>query len=136
MTIKCQHYYILSWCLCLKFSVLSLPMSTVDCERAFSVMNLTKTSLPNRMLIPHLSNLMMISINDVDRSSYDFNAAFQSWSSKNDSRIANVFITHIVCNIKYKLKMFVFNPRQGHTSTFYSGRCQIILLIKRTSPAP
>ena len=53
-----------------------LPMSTVDCERGFSVMNLTKTALQNRMSIPHLSTLMMISINGEDRSSFDFDAAF------------------------------------------------------------
>ena len=84
---KCP-IYILSWCLCL--NVLSLRMSTVDFQRRFTTTNLTKTSLQTRMSIPHLCTLMMISANGVNRRSFDFDNAFQSWCSKKDRRIANV----------------------------------------------
>ena len=65
----------------------SKPMSTVDYERGYSVMNLTKTTLRSRMSIPHLSTLMMISINGEDWSSFDFDAAFDYWCQQKERRV-------------------------------------------------
>ena len=51
-TVKCLHYNEMSILYPVMVSLfeylLSLPMSTVDCERGFSVMNLTKTALRNK----------------------------------------------------------------------------------------
>ena len=42
--------------------VSTLPVSTAECERAFSKMNIVSTSLRSTITISHLSSLMLISI--------------------------------------------------------------------------
>jgi hypothetical protein len=46
----------------LMYILLTIPVSTVDCERGFSRMNLIKTKLRNRLRADHLDQLMRISI--------------------------------------------------------------------------
>ena len=58
---------------------LTLPVSTVDCERGFSRHNLIKTRLQSRLLTKNVSTLMKIAIDTPDvqhLNNFDFNRAF------------------------------------------------------------
>ena len=44
-------------------AVNTIPCSTVECERAFSAMNLISTNLRSHLTVDNLSNLMFIHIN-------------------------------------------------------------------------
>ena len=52
------------------------PVSTVDCERGFSRMNLIKTDVRNKLTIDNLENLMRVSLHDSDETTFQFNKAF------------------------------------------------------------
>ena len=60
---------------------LTLPISTADCERAFSTMRRVKTRLRSEMNNSTLNNCMRISIEGPSLQSFDFNAAVESWST-------------------------------------------------------
>ena len=60
---------------------LILPLSTVDCERGFSVMKRVKTPLHNRLNTRTLDVLMMICIEGPDFSSFDFKKAVDDWGN-------------------------------------------------------
>lgn len=57
-----------------------LPISTAECERAFSTMNRIKTNLHNRLITLNLDHLMQISINGPCLQEYDFDRAATSWN--------------------------------------------------------
>jgi hypothetical protein len=59
-----------------------IPLSTVECERNFSKMNLIKTELRNQMDIETLGALMNISINGSDASQFPFHRAFKEWQEQ------------------------------------------------------
>jgi len=54
-----EHYPLLSE---LYSFFMVVPLTTVDCERVFSTMNLIKTDRRSRLLIDNLNSLMLISI--------------------------------------------------------------------------
>lgn len=60
---------------------LSIPLHTVDCERGFSHLNIIKTSLRNRLLIDNISHLLMIKIEGPLRENFNFDKAFEKWST-------------------------------------------------------
>lgn len=51
---------------------LVLPLSTADCERAFSTMKRVKTPLRNRLNTKTLDSLMRIRIEGADQECFDF----------------------------------------------------------------
>ena len=63
------------------------PVSTVDCERGFSKMNLIKTDIRNKLNINNLQNIMRISMHDSDEHSFKFEEAFSKWAAKKARRI-------------------------------------------------
>lgn len=61
------------------------PVSTVDCERGFSKMNLIKTDIRNKLCISSLENLMRISMYRCEN--FDFETAFSKWAALKSRRI-------------------------------------------------
>jgi hypothetical protein len=64
---------------------LTLPVSTVDCERGFSRHNLIERRLLSHLLTKNVSTLMKIAIDTPDTqhlNNYDFNRAFVLWCSQ------------------------------------------------------
>jgi hypothetical protein len=66
-------------------SVNTLPVSTAECERNFSAMNLICTSERNSLLITTISSIMMISINGPPVASWKPGKYLLSWLSKHRS---------------------------------------------------
>ena len=65
-----------------------LPISTAECERAFSTMNRIKTDLRNRMKTPTLESLMHISITGPPLQDFDFSEAADVWGKMRNRRIS------------------------------------------------
>lgn len=61
------------------------PVSTVDCERGFSRVNIIKTDLRNKLAEETLNNLVRISIDCNDNFCYD--DAFKKWAAVKERRI-------------------------------------------------
>ena len=66
---------------------LILPLSTADCERAFSTMKRVKTPLRNRLNTKTLDSLMRIRVEGPDLSSFDFELALNNWAKLRNRRI-------------------------------------------------
>ncbi|XP_048763590.2 zinc finger protein 862-like [Ostrea edulis] len=64
--------------------LLVAPVSTVDCERGFSKMNIIKTDLRNKLCIETLKNLMRLSL---FTEPLDCGTAFDKWASTKARRI-------------------------------------------------
>ena len=64
-----------------------LPVSTAECERAFSTMKRIKTALRNRLITPNLDHLMQISIDGPNHDDFDFIKAATSWGNQRQRRI-------------------------------------------------
>ena len=69
-----------SVCLC-------LPLTTTDCERAFSTMRRVKTRLRGQLINKTLNNCMRISIEGPPLQEFDFNTAVEDWSKLKKRRI-------------------------------------------------
>lgn len=61
------------------------PFSTVDCERGFSMMNLIKTDIRNKLALSNLI-LMRISLLKSDMNNFNFEEAFNKWPAVLKSR--------------------------------------------------
>lgn len=59
--------------------VLSLPASSVECERAFSLMSLVKDARRNRLLDAHLNACMRFGRSRFNLSSFPYDSAYQLW---------------------------------------------------------
>lgn len=70
---------------------LTLPVSSVDCERGFSKHNLIKTGIRGRLKTDHVSLLMKMSLDTPDLTTcldqFDFKGAFEIWCNKKDRLI-------------------------------------------------
>lgn len=66
---------------------LVLPVSTAECEQAFSTMKRIKTALRNRLITPNLDHLMRISIDGPNLHDFDFIKAATSWGNQRQRRI-------------------------------------------------
>ncbi|CAC5363056.1 unnamed protein product [Mytilus coruscus] len=71
--------------------LLTVPVSSVECERGFSRQNIIKTKLRNRLSTDSLFHLMMISLEGPSSDLFDFNRAFKRWADKKNRRICTVF---------------------------------------------
>jgi hypothetical protein len=58
-----------------------VPLTSVECERMFSRMNIIKTSLRNQLEEHTLDKLLRVSITDVDIKTFDFRKAFLNWKN-------------------------------------------------------
>jgi hypothetical protein len=58
---------------------LTLPVTTVECERVFSKMNIIKTSLRNSLSQENLDGLMTISLNGMPMKEQDFSTSIERW---------------------------------------------------------
>lgn len=67
----------------------TLPVSTADCERAFSTMNRIKTDLRNRLKTSTLEKLMFIALEGPERNHFDFAAAADRWAGLRNRRVFN-----------------------------------------------
>ena len=66
---------------------LTLPISTADCERAFSTMRRIKTRLRSEMNNTTLNHCMRISIEGPKLQDFDFDSAVCTWSGLRNRRI-------------------------------------------------
>ena len=64
-----------------------LPVTTVDCERAFSAMKRIKSRLRSTMKTKTLNHLLLISIEGPELDKFDFNRALQTWGKQKNRRI-------------------------------------------------
>ena len=73
---------------------LTLPVSSVDCERGFSKHNLIKTRIRGRLKTDHVSTLMKMSLDTPELSTcldqFDFKRAFVIWCNVKDRLICRV----------------------------------------------
>lgn len=60
---------------------LSIPLTTVECERTFSRLNLIKTDLRQSLAAENVSALMQIALNGPELETYDFSRCIQDWTS-------------------------------------------------------
>ena len=66
---------------------LILPVSTADCEQAFSTMKRVKTPLRNSLNTKILDALLRIPIEGPDMSDFDFELALNNWAKLRNRRI-------------------------------------------------
>ena len=66
---------------------LTLPISTADCERAFSTMRRIKTRLGSEMCNSTLNHSMRISMEGPPLQHLNFDAAVDAWSRLKNRRI-------------------------------------------------
>ncbi len=64
-----------------------IPVSTAECERAFSAMNRIKVDLRNRLKTTTLNSLMRISIEGPSASNFNFDRAADLWGGMRNRRI-------------------------------------------------
>ncbi|XP_053385860.1 zinc finger protein 862-like [Mercenaria mercenaria] len=69
------------------YKLLCVPVSSVECERGFSVQNLVKTKLRNRLDTNSLYLLMKLNIDGGDQKSFDFAFAYRKWKNVKSRRI-------------------------------------------------
>lgn len=72
--------------------LITVPVSTADCERGFSRQNLIKTDVRSCLKPTTLENLMRLSINS-GKEEMDYEEAFRKWSSLKARRIFHVNLT-------------------------------------------
>ena len=68
--------------------ILTLPISTANCERGFSTMNRIKTDPRNRLKTFTLDMLIRLSSEGPSLETFDFDAAVNVWAQKNKRRIS------------------------------------------------
>ena len=73
---------------CLASLCLTIPLSTADCERAFSSMKRVKTPLRNRLKISTLDSLLRISIEGPDLEDFNFDQVLSTWTSIRNRRMS------------------------------------------------
>lgn len=66
---------------------LTHPIHSCDCERTFSVQNLTVTPLRNRLSAERCDQIMRVHIEGGKLSTFDFEAAVQRWAKKCKRRV-------------------------------------------------
>ena len=66
---------------------LILPVSTADCERAFSAMKRVKTELQNHMSTKALNPLLQIHIEGPKMEEFNFDKAVDTWGKMKNRRI-------------------------------------------------
>lgn len=66
---------------------LALPVSNAECERGFSAMKRTKTTLRNRLSTKSLDALLHITLNGPTRRDLEFARAVELWGKKRNRRI-------------------------------------------------
>ena len=66
---------------------LTLPISTVECERAFSTMRRIKSRLRSQITNATLNHCMKISIDGPKTQDFDFDSAMKKWSRLKNRRI-------------------------------------------------
>ena len=67
--------------------ILTLPVSSVPCERGFSSVNRIKTRLQNHLLVENLDVLLRISIEGPPIEEFDFSRALNVYKSTRQHRI-------------------------------------------------
>ena len=63
---------------------LTLPISSVDCERGFSKQNLIKTNIRGKLKTENVSTLMKMSLDTPEIEKFNFHRAFILWCATKD----------------------------------------------------
>lgn len=63
--------------------VYTIPVSTADCERGFSKMNIVCTPVRSQLTVEHLSSLMFVSLNGPPLQTWEPMKYVKSWLAKN-----------------------------------------------------
>ena len=67
--------------------VLTLPISTVYCERGFSYLNITKNKIRNKLSHDNVDNLLLIMLESENIEEFDFSKAYNSWNDEENRLI-------------------------------------------------
>jgi hypothetical protein len=70
--------------------VLTIPASTVDCERGFSKQNIIKDIRKSRLGLDTLDALMRISLNGPELSNVDWNVVYGLWRDTKSRRLLDL----------------------------------------------
>ena len=65
---------------------LSLPVTSVNCERGISAFNAIKTDSRNMISVNHMQNLMLLYLEAKDIHSFNFEKAFETWANAKKRR--------------------------------------------------
>ena len=66
---------------------LTMPVSSIDCERGFIKQNLIKTKIRAKLKTENISTLMKMSVDTPEMEKFDFHKAFVIWCSIKDSHL-------------------------------------------------
>lgn len=64
----------------------TLPMTSVNCERGISGYNAIKTDARNVLSVEHTDNLMQLYLESTELEMFDFDKAFRLWTQVKDRR--------------------------------------------------
>ena len=65
---------------------LTMPTTSVECERGISAYNLIKSDSRSSMKIPTVDDQLIIYLRGPDLNNFDFNKAFERWYAAKDRR--------------------------------------------------
>lgn len=71
---------------------LTLPVTSVSCERGVSAYNIIKTDSRNQLRVQHVANLMQIYIEGPNVTDFDFKIAFDLWIENKDRKGFKAFV--------------------------------------------
>ena len=63
---------------------LTLPVTSVNCERGISTYNLIKTDHRSQLHVSSMQHLLMLSLEAPGISDFDYDTAFQRWLTQTD----------------------------------------------------
>ena len=66
---------------------LSLPVSNAECERGFSALKRTKSTLHNRLTTKSMDAILHIVLNGPDRHNFDYERAIDKWGKLKNRRL-------------------------------------------------
>jgi hypothetical protein len=107
---------------------LTLPVSSVDCERGFSKHNLIKTRTRGRLKTDHVATLMKMSLDTPELSTcldaFDFKRAFVIWCNMKDRLICRVYDFYVKFNVP---SIFINTTSRADHMCCVIGRMQLWL---------
>ena len=71
-------------------AILTIPASTLDCERGFSKQNIIKDIRKSKLGLDTLDALMRISLNGPELSVVDWNVVYEVWRDTKSRRVLEV----------------------------------------------
>ena len=71
-------------------AVLSIPASTVACERGFSRQNIIKDIRRTKLSLDTLDDLMRVSLTGIDSAMVEWDRVYEIWKDAKEIRLSNI----------------------------------------------